>query len=587
MQKSIKESIWAQIKSVVLLLAVFMLTVSVTSAVYTFSPPTVTAPNGTYSVPLTTVDDPEWKWNFLSNDFNLWINSQGNSDSSDPVNGKYNSTQDSRWKEAVLSEKTLSFGDLSTMRHPLLPPLSNKLAGFFEGNTRESGITGGRSWTQPAGLYDSQSIGYPTTTYTDWHGWAREDLLGDTNPASSDVLELFGTDPKTPDDQINVIKISQAGKFSPFPRFAIEQTDQVGDFDAIDPIALGGLRAGVVFADKGIIGLHVGPQPDESEAEDTDPVLMAKINNHDTLNLEGHSNIGYGDTCQLFGKTAVTRGCPDGFYMVNYADDCHAKCRQMYYTDTAPTEYVNGRCASTHGDMPDVPDYHTYPVNNTPITATELQGCGTIVTPPPPPATGEAKIYITPAGAVAAGAKWQLDGTGSWYNDGYLLTGISLGSHFIKYSTGVTGYTTPVNSTINVLATTTATATGNYTVTNPPAYSCTIQPMVIAKAFGAQVCLSSVQATAKTFSAVVSGLYAGGYNTYGSHTATITIPAGQLCENSNQYTAVCTSGSWTGVQYHPAGATACTLAQSLPSSVFSVIASSADSVPPGVTCSEL
>lgn len=582
MQKSMKERIWAQVKSVVLLLAVFMLTVSVTSAVYTFSPPTVTAPNGTYSVPLTTAKTAEWKWIFMSNDFNLSVNSQGIPSSSDPVNGKYGASQDSRYKEAVLSEKTLSFGDLLTTPSPFNLGFNNRLAGFFEANTRESGITGGRSWTVPAGLYDSQNIGYPTTTYTDWHGWHREDLLGDNNPASSDVLELFGTSTHGLDDQINVIKLSQATKFSPLPRFAIERTDStVSDFDAVDPISLGGLRAGVVFADKGVIGLHVGPQPDESDDELTDPVLMAKINNHDTLNLEGHSNIGYGDTCQLFGKTAVTRGCPDGFYMVNYADDCHAKCRQMYYTDTNPVEYVNGRCSSTHGDMPDQPDYHTTPAANGPITAAELQGCGNIVTPPP--VTGQVQADITPAGAITAGAQWQLDGTGPLYNSGQVVT-TNLGSHFIKWTT-VTGYTTPANTPVTVISPAIANPTGTYVPV--ASYSCTVQPLVGSKSFGAQVCLSSAQATTKTFSAIISGLYAGGYNTYGSHTATITIPAGQLCENSPQNTAVCTSGSWVGVQYLPAGSTACTLAQSLPSSVFSVIASSADSVPPGVTCSEL
>jgi hypothetical protein len=74
---------------------------------------------------------------------------------------------------------------------------------------------------------------------------------------------------------------------------------------------------------------------------------------------------------------------------------------------------------------------------------------------------GSAKAIITPAGAVTAGAKWKLDGVGTAYASGTVISGVSTGTHTIVYTT-VSGYTTPADSTITVTSGGTATATGTY-----------------------------------------------------------------------------------------------------------------------------
>jgi uncharacterized repeat protein (TIGR03803 family) len=99
----------------------------------------------------------------------------------------------------------------------------------------------------------------------------------------------------------------------------------------------------------------------------------------------------------------------------------------------------------------------------TSATVTYIQGYGSL------------KVTLSPAAAVSAGAKWNVDG-GAWQNSGATLSGIPVGSHTVNYS-GVAGWVTPDSSTttINLNATTTLTAppyvvqTGSLQVTLAPA----------------------------------------------------------------------------------------------------------------------
>ena len=76
--------------------------------------------------------------------------------------------------------------------------------------------------------------------------------------------------------------------------------------------------------------------------------------------------------------------------------------------------------------------------------------------------TGSLQVNLTPAGAVTAGAQWQVDG-GSFQTNGAVVSGLTLGSHTVAFKT-VTGWTTPVSQTPTIATGTTNTITGTYTV---------------------------------------------------------------------------------------------------------------------------
>src|SRR5205085_10588619 len=76
------------------------------------------------------------------------------------------------------------------------------------------------------------------------------------------------------------------------------------------------------------------------------------------------------------------------------------------------------------------------------------------------PQTGSLKVNLGRAGAVSAGAQWQVDG-GAFQNNGAKVSGLSVGSHTLAFKT-ISGWTTPGNQTVTVTANQTASATGTY-----------------------------------------------------------------------------------------------------------------------------
>ena len=75
--------------------------------------------------------------------------------------------------------------------------------------------------------------------------------------------------------------------------------------------------------------------------------------------------------------------------------------------------------------------------------------------------TGTLAVTLQPAGAITAGAQWQVDG-GAWKDSGATATGLTPGVHAIAFK-DVTGWTTPASQTATVSASQTATAIGTYT----------------------------------------------------------------------------------------------------------------------------
>jgi hypothetical protein len=87
--------------------------------------------------------------------------------------------------------------------------------------------------------------------------------------------------------------------------------------------------------------------------------------------------------------------------------------------------------------------------------------------------TGGLTVTITPAGAVNAGAQWNVDG-GAWQSSGATISGLALGSHTVNFS-ALGGYAGPASQNVTVDANQTTAATGNYLVENG-AVSVTITP---------------------------------------------------------------------------------------------------------------
>ena len=77
------------------------------------------------------------------------------------------------------------------------------------------------------------------------------------------------------------------------------------------------------------------------------------------------------------------------------------------------------------------------------------------------PVSGALQVTIMPAGAVSAGAQWQVDG-GAFQNSGAVVANLSVGDHTMTFST-VSGWVTPGDQIVAVSANTTNTAIGVYT----------------------------------------------------------------------------------------------------------------------------
>jgi hypothetical protein len=87
------------------------------------------------------------------------------------------------------------------------------------------------------------------------------------------------------------------------------------------------------------------------------------------------------------------------------------------------------------------------------------------VNAPPATPSGSLVVNLSPAGAVSAGAQWQVDG-GVYYVNGGVATALSPGSHTVSFKP-ISGYTTPANQIVTINANAQTTASGTYTVNAP------------------------------------------------------------------------------------------------------------------------
>ena len=91
------------------------------------------------------------------------------------------------------------------------------------------------------------------------------------------------------------------------------------------------------------------------------------------------------------------------------------------------------------------------------------------VNAPPSTPSGSLVVNLSPAGAVSAGAQWQVDG-GNYYSSGGVDPVLTPGSHTVSFKS-VPGYTTPVNQIVTINGNAQTTASGSYTVVVPSTYT--------------------------------------------------------------------------------------------------------------------
>ena len=87
--------------------------------------------------------------------------------------------------------------------------------------------------------------------------------------------------------------------------------------------------------------------------------------------------------------------------------------------------------------------------------------------------TGSLSVTLSPAGAITAGAKWNVDG-GSWQDSGATVSALSTGQHTVSFNS-IPGWNTPANQSASVTSGQTTSLTGTYAQQTGP-LTVTINP---------------------------------------------------------------------------------------------------------------
>jgi len=86
-----------------------------------------------------------------------------------------------------------------------------------------------------------------------------------------------------------------------------------------------------------------------------------------------------------------------------------------------------------------------------------------------PTVTGSLVVNLSPAGAISAGAQWQVDGTG-YNSSGQVVGYLTPGSHTVSFKP-ISGYTTPANQIVTINANAQTTASGTYSAITANTYT--------------------------------------------------------------------------------------------------------------------
>lgn len=177
-----------------------------------------------------------------------------------------------------------------------------------------------------------------------------------------------------------------------------------------------------------------------------------------------------------------------------------------------------------------------------------------------PPTTGSLQVTLLPAGAISAGAQWNVDG-GSWQDSAATVSGLAVGNHTIYYKS-IAGYTSPATAVATITSGGTTTATGTYVLVTTGGLKVTLAPAG-AVTDGAKWWVDGGphQDSEDTVLGLAAGTHQVGYLTINGWTSPtaepgtepVTIEAGVTLEITGTYTAVADTGSLK-VTLLPAGA---------------------------------
>ncbi len=142
--------------------------------------------------------------------------------------------------------------------------------------------------------------------------------------------------------------------------------------------------------------------------------------------------------------------------------------------------------------------------------------------------TGSLTVTIGPAGAVSAGAMWNVDGGTTWYASGAVVPNLSVGSHTVAFN-NISGWTTPSSQTANISNGTTASLSGAY-VQQTGSLTVTISP---AGALTAGAMWNVDGGSWQASGTIVSGITVGTHAVAFKDVAGWTTPSGQTANISN------------------------------------------------------
>lgn len=152
---------------------------------------------------------------------------------------------------------------------------------------------------------------------------------------------------------------------------------------------------------------------------------------------------------------------PSGNLTVNIAPDAAVTAGAKWRVDGGPFQFSNAivedLTVGTHTVTFNTIDGFYSPAEQT-VTIAENQTTATSAVYTPQ--TGALSVTLGPVDAVDKGAQWRVDG-GSFKNSGATVSGLSLGTHTVSFKE-ITGYATPGNKTVNILAEQTTTTSATY-----------------------------------------------------------------------------------------------------------------------------
>jgi len=153
------------------------------------------------------------------------------------------------------------------------------------------------------------------------------------------------------------------------------------------------------------------------------------------------------------------------------------------------------------------------------------------------PGAGSLQVLITPASAVTAGARWQVDG-GPLQISGATVANLATGNHKVSYTT-ITGWVTPADQTVSIVANSTVGRLGIY-LPETGSLQVTISPAALTAAAQWQVDAGTVENSGQTLSNLNVGNHTLSFSTVGGWTTpanqTISIKSKLLSKAEGIYT---------------------------------------------------